>query len=194
MVYDKSMISHIEGKVLHVDLQYIIIQTNGIGYKVHTPLSVTETVSEGQSTSLWTHQAVRENSLDLFGFKTRDDLEFFELLITISGIGPKSAIGILNVASVEMIKSSIIQDDISSLTKVAGIGAKSAKKIVVELKDKLHGVADETNGNSNDIDVIDALCSLGYSKKQARDAVKEINDSEMETHQKIKEALKLLSK
>ncbi|MCR4330264.1 MAG: Holliday junction branch migration protein RuvA, partial [Patescibacteria group bacterium] len=143
--------------------------------------------------SLWTHLAVRETSLDLYGFLEQPELEFFEMLITISGIGPKSALGILSVAPIDTIKHAIASGDTSYLTKVSGIGKKNAEKIVVELRDKLGG-AHALDGTmlKEDADVVAVLQSIGYSVKEARDALKGISKDTVGTSEKIKEALKQL--
>lgn len=184
------MIGTLKGVLTHKDLQYIIIEANGIGYKVFTPLHTNESLNEKDEVKLWTHLAVRENSLDLYGFESEEELEFFEILITISGIGPRSALSILNVASIDDIKSAVSSEDTSYLTKVSGIGKKSAQRIVIELKDKL-SISDDKTMPSDDVDVVEALKALGYSKTQSRDAVKKL-DKSLNTREKIKEALKIL--
>lgn len=150
----------------------------------------------------FTYLAVRENALDLYGFLTRQELRFFELLITVSGIGPKTALGIVNTAPVETLISGIASGDASYLSKVSGIGAKNAKKIVLELKDKIIGMAreDETgeSNSSNSIfreesEVLEALQALGYALKDARDALAQVSDkAEKTVQEKIREALRVL--
>ena len=125
------MISRITGTLLQLDLKNAIIDVAGIGYKVHMGGETIEALAGnvGQPVSLFTYLAVRENSLDLYGFKNQETLSMFELLITVSGIGPKSAMGILAVASEHTIREAIISEDTSYLTKVSGIGKKNAEKI-----------------------------------------------------------------
>jgi Holliday junction DNA helicase RuvA len=136
---------------------------------------------------------VREDILDLYGFLDKKDLEFFEMLISISGIGPKGALNILSVASIETLKKAITNEESSILTKVSGIGQKTAEKIILELKSKVSGeYMDEKGGASGE--TIDALVSLGYRLQEAREALKKVPDDVKEVGAKIKYALKLLSK
>ncbi|MEK7120459.1 MAG: Holliday junction branch migration protein RuvA, partial [Patescibacteria group bacterium] len=146
-------------------------------------------------TSLWTHLAVRENALDLYGFLNKQDLDFFSLLITISGIGPKSALGILSVASVGVLRKAISSEDTSYLVKVSGIGKKSADKIVLELKDKL-GKEYESDGTTlkEESDVVETLKTLGYKSYEIREALKKMPKDASGTSQRVKEALKILGK
>ena len=133
------MIGKISGKVVHKDLNFIILDASGVGYKIFVPPDTLAKViaSKEGRVSLWTHLAVRENALDLYGFSDKKELDFFEMLIGISGIGPKSALAILGIASVDIIRSAVSSGDTTYLTKVSGIGRKNAEKIVLELKDKL---------------------------------------------------------
>jgi len=186
------MISQLTGKISYEGENYIIIDVAGVGYKVFVSNDTLLRLKE--ETILWTYQVVRENALDLFGFITKEDLDFFELLISISGIGPKTALGILNVATTETLISAISTEDTSYLTKVSGIGAKNAQKIVMELKNKIQKVSQTPTGIKEEIDVIEALKSLGYSAKQASDALKQIDKEITGTGEKVKEALKILSK
>lgn len=191
------MISYLEGKVRHKDLRFIILDVNGVGYKVFGIESTVNEVKIGSVLGLWTHLAVRENALDLYGFKEKESLNFFELLITISGIGPKTALGILNIAAVQTIKQAVSSGDISYLTKVSGIGKKIAEKIILELRDKfeLEGFSGTEAGLKGEADVIEALKSLGYAEREAREALKKIarDEKDLTTSEKVKMALKILS-
>jgi holliday junction DNA helicase RuvA len=192
------MISHITGSVLDLDLKYAVISANGIGYKVHATTDVLEYLShQKENVSLWIHTVVREDALDLYGFTKKSDMEFFELLLTVSGIGPKSALAILNSASPDTIKDAIFEDDASHLTKVSGIGKKTAEKIIRELKEKV-GIADIKDGTTRSSGkqkessmAIEALISLGFSADAAREAVKKI-DKNLSTQEQVKLALKNL--
>lgn len=189
------MISIISGKIVHKDLSYVIIDCAGVGYKVFTTSDTIERLIGKDEATLWTHLAVRENALDLYGFIDKKDLDFFSLLITISGIGPKSAIGILSVASVEVLSKAISSGDTSYLVKVSGIGKKSADKIVLELKDKLgkdHATDDITLREESD--VVETLKTLGYKPYEIREALKNIPKDSVGTSQRVKEALKILGK
>lgn len=184
------MISRITGTLLQLDLKNAIIDVAGIGYKVHMGGETIEALAGnvGQPVSLFTYLAVRENSLDLYGFKNQETLSMFELLITVSGIGPKSAMGILAVASEHTIREAIISEDTSYLTKVSGIGKKNAEKIVLELKGKFKDDP-YIGGNGKDVTkqalAVEALKSLGFEERIARDAIKNM-DKELSAESMIK--------
>lgn len=194
------MIAHLSGKILHKDLRFCVLSTaDGVGYKVFSTIETLAKLHEGAAASLWIHTVVREDAFDLYGFPDKESLSFFELLITISGIGPKSALGILSAASVSTIKEAIMSGETAYLTKIAGIGKKVAEKIVLELKGKV-GAADEMAGSKHgDVDAIEALKSLGYTHKEARDALQEISEDPKlrdlkDPGQKVKAALRILGK
>lgn len=190
------MISYLKGKILNKGKGYAIIEVNNIGYKVFLSPAFFANLEINQLTELYTHQHVREDSLDLFGFKNLEDLELFELLITISGIGPKSALGVMAIASTEDIKASISQGDSSLLTKVSGIGKKTAERVVLELREKIgslgFGAKSQDSGNYVSVsgDEIDALMALGYTLQEARDALKQISPEIKDSGERIREALK----
>lgn len=184
---------------MQTDLKYIVLDVNGVGYKVHTTADILMKIDtkNNEPVTLWTYLAVRENALDLYGFLNQTELSFFELLITISGIGPKTALGILNVASVHALQTAISTSDTSHLTKVSGIGKKVAEKIVMELKDKVDGIGhspEMADAMRNDSDALEALVSLGYNQHEARDSLKKLDASIKETSAKVKAALKVLGK
>ena len=176
----------------------IVLDVGGIGYRVFLSSETIEAVrstEEGHTISLFTHLSVRENALDLFGFLTHEELEFFEMLIAISGIGPKSALSILSLADVSTLRGAISAGDSTYLTKVSGIGRKSAQKIILELQEKMGDVGStEHGGRSGDADTLEALKSLGYSTNEARDAIREIPGDIEDPSGRLKEALKLLGK
>lgn len=191
------MISRLTGSIVHFDTKYLVLDVHGVGYKVAISPDVFSKLDKEVPLTLWTYLAVRENALDLYGFLSLSELNFFELLITISGIGPKTAMGILNVASVHSLETAIQTGDTSHLTKISGIGKKVAEKIVMELKDKVvEGVhtPEQAQTMKNDSDVLEALKSLGYSPTEARDVLKKIPKTLTKTSDKIKEALKILGK
>src|SRR6185295_9316164 len=128
----------------------------------------------GQEVSLVTHTYVREDQLTLYGFQTLPELEFFEMLLTVSGVGPKSALGIMSLASIDMIKSAIVSEDPSVFTKVSGIGRKTAERVIVELKEKLKDEKSAAPVAQEQSDALDALVALGYSQQEARDALKNV--------------------
>ncbi len=155
----------------------VIIEVNGVGYTVRMPLGAMQTLVRGSDfdISLFIHTAVREDAIDLYGFPTEDELSFFKQLMSVSGIGPKSALNVLNVSDVHTLKRGIAQGDAASLTKVFGIGKKSAERIVVELRDKisLEVIARPASAThaGDDMEVIEALMALGYSAIEARRAL-----------------------
>lgn len=189
------MIAHIKGTVIHKTDKFIVVDVNGVGYKVSVTTDTISSISEGSEVSLWIYTAVRETSIDLYGFPTNEEMGFFELLLDVSGIGPRSALGILAVASIDTLKKAIATGDTSYLNKVSGIGRKTAEKIVIELRDKLkahigeNGVSSSLRGES---DIVEALKSLGYSQNEARDTLKQIPSEIEGTNARIKEALKIL--
>lgn len=188
------MIASLSGTVRHKDLNSLTVDVAGVGYKVFV---LTDTSREAELSSpifLWIHTAVRENALDLFGFGDREGLEIFELLITISGIGPKTALGIMNIATPTMLRQAVANEDTTYLTKVSGIGKKTAEKIVLELRGKL--VAEKGDKRADfrtEGDALEALVSLGYSERDARDALKHVPKEAVSTEARVKAALKLLS-
>lgn len=186
------MIQHLSGTILLIRDQSAVLDVSGVGYKVFATGQHLANLKEGSPTTFWTHLAVRENALDLYGFPTYADLSFFELLITISGIGPKTALGILNVASVEMLKTAISTQNTGHLIKVSGIGKKNAEKIVLELRGKIES-SEHGDTYHDDSDALEALTALGYTSKEARDALKEIPQSVQGTGERVKHALKMLS-
>ncbi len=189
------MISSLRGTVLHKDLHYLVIDVQGVGYHVAVTTDTALDALPSSPIFLWTHLAVRENALDLYGFAEKENLEVFELLITISGIGPKTALGILNVATPSMLRQAVATGDTSYLTRVSGIGKKNAEKIVMELKDKLQ-VTDEDQSvdMKTEGDAMEALISLGYSERDAREALKLVPKNIEGASERVKAALKHLSR
>lgn len=186
------MIQHLKGKIIHQDLKYVVLDVSGVGYKIYTNTGSLEK-NKQKSLEFWVYTAVRENALDLYGFQKKEELDFFELLLTVSGIGPKSAMTILTLATLPNLRHAIKAGDTAHLIKVSGIGKKNAEKIVLELKDKLEGLGGDTGVSiSGDVDVLEALKAIGYGEREAREALKKVGDVS-DTGEKIKKALKLLS-
>ncbi len=191
------MISYLKGKISYIGESNIEVIVNDIGYKVFVAGEILSKVKIGKELELYTHQHVREDALDLFGFDSREKLNLFEKLIGVSGIGPKTGLGVLALATVEEIESAIIRGDASILTKVSGIGKKTAERIVLELKNKFKGhteLVGEKSEQSEDADVLDALVGLGYTIDQARLALRQIDSKIKGSEEKIKACLKILSK
>ena len=190
------MIGFIEGKIEQISDRFAIINVNGVGYKVFISLNTFKNLPEkGEKVKLYTSLYVRENIMALYGFLTKEELEFFELLISISGIGPKGALGVLSVAPIKSLKRAIASGETEILTKVSGIGKKTAGKIILELRSKIEDISEEGRREvDTDSEVIDVLVSLGYKLNEAREALKKIPEDIKEVGQKVKQALKLLGK
>jgi len=191
---DNTMIAYLSGTVRHKDTHYLIVDISGIGYKVFVTTETMLDVIPNSPIILWTHLVVRETSLELFGFRDKETLDIFELLITISGIGPKSALGILNVASISTLRQAVADEDTTYLTRVSGIGKKNAEKIVHELKDKLK-ITKEDRGMDmrSEGDALEALVSLGYNERDAREALKRVPKETEGASERVKAALKILA-
>jgi Holliday junction DNA helicase RuvA len=188
------MIASLSGTVRYKDLNSLVIDVAGVGYKVSVTTDITFEATLSQPIFLWTYLAVRETALDLYGFPDKEGLEMFEHLITISGIGPKTALGILNVASPTTLRQAVGSADTSYLTRVSGIGKKNAEKIVLELKDKLKfKEGDITPNTRGEGDALEALVSLGYSERDAREALKKVPKDVAHASERVKQALKVLS-
>ena len=188
------MIASLSGTVRHKDLNSIVVDVSGVGYKVLVTTETALDISPSSPVFLWTHLVVRETSLELFGFLEKEVLDIFELLITISGIGPKTALGILNVATPTLLRQAVASGDTSYLTRVSGIGKKNAEKIVLELKDKLKVTsADRSIDTQAEGDALEALVSLGYTERDAREALKKLPKETLGASERVKAALKLLA-
>ncbi len=191
------MISYIKGKIIFKRENFTIVSTGNVGYKIFTMSDLGEI---GNEIELFTYLNVREDALTLSGFLEYKELELFEYLISISGIGPKAGMGILSLADPETIKVAIAKGDSSILTRVSGIGKKTAERVVLELRNKfssLEGddVLREKSKEINDhTDTIEALVGLGYSSAQAKKALASIPLEIKDVSERIKMALKELGK
>lgn len=190
------MIAQLKGIVISSAIDSIVIDVNGVGYRVHTTLEIIKGLRKEKSKIiLFTHLAVRETSMELYGFLNNEEVIFFELLISVSGIGPKSALAIMNLETVTTLSSAITQGDTTYLTKVSGIGKKSAEKIIIELRDKIPMLSmKDSILHSEDAEALEALQSLGYSIKEARDSLKSLPKDINGTGERITAALKQLGK
>ncbi len=190
------MIARLTGEVIDVRLSHIVVMVHGIGYLVAVPYGSSFTV--GETVSLHTYLAVRENALDLYGFVTEQELSMFHELIKLPKIGPKTALQILSQASLEVIHKSVETNDPVYLTKMSGIGKKSAEKIVSGLKDAFHDGAFMGSGasgaQSEDADLIEALIALGYAQKDALQALAQVPKDIVDTNMRLKHVLKIISR
>ena len=189
------MIAFLEGKVVFKGGRFLVLDVGGVGYRVFAAPAVFKKITQPeQKIKLWIHLHVREDALEMYGFTEYPELDFFENLIKVSGIGPKTALNVLAVAPVDVLKKAIAAGQTSYLTKVSGIGRKIAEKIVVELKDKIGWAEDGFfAAGQDDVDVLEALKSLGYSLAEAREAIKMIPEETKGAQNRLKESLKILS-
>jgi len=187
------MISHLEGTVHSTHAGFLILSVGGVGYKVATTRETLASLKGAKSASLWTHLAVREDVLDLYGFNTEEELRFFDMLLTVPGIGPKSALAVLDIASIPTLRSAISAGNASYLTNVSGIGKKTAEKIVLELKDKVGAGVDSRSASlKGDEEALEAMRALGYSQTEARDALRKVPAEVEKSAQRLREALRIL--
>lgn len=193
------MITYLKGKVKYKNKNYIVLDVHDIGYRVFVVPQLQDKIKNDQEAELYAHQHVGEDRLELYGFQWASELEFFEQLIQISGIGPKSALGVLAQATVEEIKKAVIHGDSSLLTKVSGIGKKTAERIILELQNKIDISEKEEkeylkSGAREDADALDGLVNFGYTLKEAREALKQLPHEAETVEEKVKAALKLLGR
>jgi len=196
------MISYIKGELVNILADSIIVENNGIGYGMNVPKTVTNQMPQaGTEIKIYTYLYIREDNMSLYGFLTKDDLEVFKLLITVSGIGPKGALGILSTITADELRFAILTGDAKAISKAPGIGKKTAEKLIIELKDKLKikdisvlesdtedFLDSETNSRN---EVIMALVALGYSQQEALRAIKASAITEaMDSSQILKLALR----
>lgn len=200
------MIAFIQGELCEVGQDTIIVACQGIGYEIQVPVSVAQSLSDpGSRVKIYTYTYVREDALGLFGFLTRDDLTVFKLLITVNGVGPKAALAILSSMTADELRFAILAEDAKAISKAPGIGPKTAKRMIIELKDKLdlesmidnHGDSSTYDAGNAEAaasvrdEVIMALTALGYSNTEAVRAVRAVSGAdEMDSETLLKQALK----
>lgn len=207
------MIAYIKGELEYIGIDTIVVETGGIGYEIRVPLTVIGDLPEiGETVRVHTYLYVREDAINLYGFTTKDDLNIFKLLITVNGIGPKVALGILGAISPDTLRFAVLSDDVKTISKAPGIGAKTAGKLILELKDKLklEDVFEQKISNTmehqlsveqgiDDIKVIrneavQALVALGYSSTDAMKAVRQVEITEgIDVETVLKRSLKKMS-
>lgn len=201
------MIAFLKGEVEYIAGDYIVVAVGGIGYNVFVSGKTLENISRtGTEVKLHTYLNVREDAMQLFGFMTRDELDVFKLLITVNGIGPKGALSILSVMTANELRFAVASEDAKAIAKSPGIGAKTASKLILELKDKLKledAIENSFNTSSDDKpqagmtdsknEAVMALTALGYSQTEALRAVKSVEVTEaMSSEDIIKKALRTL--
>lgn len=189
------MIALLQGKIELKTDKFVILNVKGVGYKVFcSGPTLKKLDKKAEKTKLFIHLYPRENLLDLYGFLSFEELEFFEILISVSGIGPKAALSVMMLAPVKTLKQAIASGQKTLLTKVSGIGQRTAERIILELKDKVFAPVADIQRLGSDSEAIDALVSLGYTNHQAREALKQVPAKIKGVENKIKEALKILGK
>lgn len=195
------MISYIKGTLAAVSIDGIILENQGIGYDIKTPNVQGKLPQVGSECMVYTYMYVREDAIGLFGFLSKEELEMFKLLIMVSGIGPKVALAVLSTLSIRELKIAVLSDDTKTICKTPGIGPKGAKRLILDLKDRLELEEPEEEGMSKELfedsseDVISmtaqALVSLGYSNSEAYRSIQAVDGKEgMDTETLLKAALK----
>lgn len=201
------MISYIRGTLVETLQDTLVLENHGIGYNIRVPATVfSQLPKTGEETSIYTYLYVREDAINLFGFLTRDDLNVFQLLLNVSGIGPKGALAILSTMTADDLRFAVLSDDAKTIAKAPGVGAKTAKRLIIELKDKFkleeafEHVLVKSAAKAAPVDAmlakneaVEALVALGYSNAEALKAVSAVADvEEKDSEQILKEALKKL--
>ena len=188
------MIASLTGSVLSCSNGQVVVDVQGVGYLVHCTSATISEVSGGDQVGFHTSLVVREDSFTLFGFLNRSELEAFELLRSVNGVGPKSALSILNQMTVDQIAQAVEQESDSSFKAVSGVGAKTAKLITLTLSGKMSSLSSKSASSSHVESAISALVGLGWSERQARETILEVGESGMSDEHLLKAALRTLSK
>ena len=204
------MIAYLKGEVVEIEEEKLILECGDIGYNISMPASALDgTLRPGQEVKIHTHLHVREEAMQLYGFLTRDDLKMFRMLLGVSGIGPKAALGILSGLSADELRFAVLSDDIKTISRAPGVGKKTAQKMILELKDKLDlqeafdiktmHVQEASQAETGDLvdakkEAVQALTALGYSGSEALRAVKQVDvTSHMNVEEILKQALKKMN-
>lgn len=200
------MYAYIKGEIVDIKEDNLVLECNNIGYNIRIPLSVAQRLPGiGATVKIYTYTSVREDAFNLFGFLSKDDLEIYKKLIAVNGIGPKGALSILSAMSAEDLRFAILSGDVKAISKAQGIGAKSAERIILELRDKVQLMgsaalepdvmaAGVPTQNSAKNEAVEALTSLGYTPSDALKAVRQITVTEdMDAGTILKQALKIIS-
>jgi len=191
------MISYLEGTVKYKGSNYVIVLTHGVGYKVYVPGSILSQYAVDAALVVYTYTYVKEEALDLYGFPALGDLQLYELLLGVSGIGPKTALAVFSYAKPEQIKQAIIKGDIEFFTAVPRLGKKNAQKLIIDLRSKmgsLETLALDDEGVPDHQEIVDALKGFGFSPAESREAIRSLPDGAVLVSDKIRLALKFLGK
>jgi holliday junction DNA helicase RuvA len=189
------VIGSLRGPVSHLGLDHVIIDIGGVGYRVVVSPALLGKLRVGSEASLLIHHLVREDQVALFGFNKPEELAFFELLMTVNGVGPRLALAITSAHPVTRLQMAIVTDDLDVLTSVSGVGRKTAERIVLELREKIHAAGIAVGpGATADSDVVAALESLGYTASEARRAAGTVATVEGGLDERIRAALQELAR
>ena len=189
------MIGSLRGTVTHLGPDYALVEVGGIGYRVVAGPALLSRLRQGREASVFTHHLVREDQQALFGFATNEELAFFEMLMTVSQVGPRLALAITSAHAVTKLQLAIVTDDSDVFTSVSGVGRKTAQRIILELKEKGHAAGIAAGGAAaTDSDVVAALESLGYTASEARRAAGAVAGTAGELDARIKAALQELAR
>lgn len=189
------MFALISGKILSFWDGSVVLENNGIGYRIFVTAHTLGVLAGKQEARLFTHTYVREDILALYGFLDQSDLALFEMLISVSGIGPKAALGILTIADAKTVRMAVSREDASILTRVSGVGKKMADRVILELKNKITKLpAIEEESLVTDSETLDALIAMGYSVSEAREALKNLPEGMRDVGDRVKGALRLLGR
>lgn len=201
------MFAYIKGTYESRSLDYIVVETNGVGYKIFMSENSMQSIGNiGDEVKIYTYLKVREDDMSIYGFSSNEELKIFELLISVSGVGTKSAITILSNIEPSTLAAAVVSEDVAELKKLPGIGAKSAQRIILELKDKMKALGglsaeDEIKAKAEIVipkenvdELISALMFLGYSKKEVEKILPKLENNGQSLEDMIKKALSLLSK
>lgn len=192
------MIAYLKGQVIKKTEKDIILLVNNIGYEIYLPEKFLSDINSNQDLELFVYHKQREDAQELYGFSSYEEREFFKQLLTVSGVGPKSAISVLSIASVSDLRTAIVSGNSDMFKRVSGIGSKTAERIIIDLKNKLGSVnfsisSSDVSGNQ-DLDVFEALSVLGFQDNDIRSVYNQIPKDLEKSSEKIKYALKLLKK
>ncbi|MEW6407876.1 MAG: Holliday junction branch migration protein RuvA [Patescibacteria group bacterium] len=192
------MLSYFRGKIKYLNADFVILDVKGLGYKIFiTPktYNLLKKQKENVEAEFFTHLRLREDVQELYGFLTYPELEFFELIISVQGVGPRAGLQIMSEAPILDIKSALARGDVDFFDKVPGIGRKKAKRFVIELQDKIDLLPEKgEEGEANFDDAVSALKNLGYKENEVRQALRQVPNEIKDIGKKVKYALKILSK
>ena len=199
------MISYIKGRLEIKSKDYIVVDVGGIGYKIFMSETAINELEKGTEVKVFTYMRVREDDISLYGFLNNEELVTFELLISVGGVGAKSAITILSNITPSKFALAVITNDVNTLKKLPGIGAKTAARIILELKDKMKTEQSIEENKNEEIkeaivldnkanDAVEALCVLGYTKKDVENVIAKIDTSKLTVEEIIKQGLKYLGR